>query len=117
MTAAAKRPGLETHMKHTLAQLSGDWQQRAAISNLADEPTGDLDITITIHMTELLREIGAVETAALDGDLQLRAGVAGTPTAADRLSSDPSNPPFDIRVADAWGLPSRAVIQGVYAHE
>jgi putative ABC transport system ATP-binding protein len=73
-TVALERVGLGTRMKHIPAQLSGGQQQRAAIARaicgdprviLADEPTGNLDTTMTIQIMELLQEINAAGTTIL----------------------------------------------------
>jgi putative ABC transport system ATP-binding protein len=74
VTAALERVGLGTRMKHIPAQLSGGQQQRAAIARaicgdprviLADEPTGNLDTTMTVQIMDLLKEINAAGTTIL----------------------------------------------------
>ena len=74
VTEALERVGLATRMKHIPAQLSGGQQQRAAIARaicgsprviLADEPTGNLDTTMTEQIMQLLEEINAAGTTIL----------------------------------------------------
>jgi putative ABC transport system ATP-binding protein len=61
-----ERVGLISRIGHFPAQLSGGQQQRAAIARaisgdplivLADEPTGNLDTTMSSQIMELLRTI------------------------------------------------------------
>jgi putative ABC transport system ATP-binding protein len=74
VTEALDRVGLATRMKHIPAQLSGGQQQRAAIARaicgsprviLADEPTGNLDTTMTEQIMQLLQEINTAGTTIL----------------------------------------------------
>jgi putative ABC transport system ATP-binding protein len=66
-----ERVGLSTRMGHIPSQLSGGQQQRAAIARaisgdprviLADEPTGNLDTTMSGQIMDLLQEINAAGT-------------------------------------------------------
>jgi len=74
ITTALDRVGLSTRTKHIPSQLSGGQQQRAAIARaicgdprviLADEPTGNLDTTMSNQIMELLLEINAAGTTIL----------------------------------------------------
>jgi len=86
VTAALERVGLASRLKHIPSQLSGGQQQRVAIARalageprviLADEPTGNLDTTMSGQIMELLEEINAGGTTILmvthNPDLALRA--------------------------------------------
>jgi putative ABC transport system ATP-binding protein len=66
-----ERVGLSTRMGHIPSQLSGGQQQRAAIARaisgdprviLADEPTGNLDTTMSIQIMDLLQEVNVAGT-------------------------------------------------------
>jgi putative ABC transport system ATP-binding protein len=66
-----ERVGLSTRMGHIPSQLSGGQQQRAAIARaisgdprviLADEPTGNLDTTMSMQIMDLLQEVNAAGT-------------------------------------------------------
>ena len=72
--SALERVGLASRMKHIPSQLSGGQQQRAAIARaisgeprviLADEPTGNLDTTMSNQIMELLMQINAAGTTIL----------------------------------------------------
>jgi putative ABC transport system ATP-binding protein len=74
ITASLERVGLTSRMKHLPSQLSGGQQQRAAIARaitgdprviLADEPTGNLDTTMSNQIMELLESINASGTTIL----------------------------------------------------
>jgi putative ABC transport system ATP-binding protein len=74
VTAALDRVGLGTRMRHIPSQLSGGQQQRAAIARaisgnprviLADEPTGNLDTTMSNQIMDLLQEINTAGTTIL----------------------------------------------------
>jgi putative ABC transport system ATP-binding protein len=74
ITAALDLVGLSTRMKHIPSQLSGGQQQRTAIARaiageprviLADEPTGNLDTTMSNQIMELLQSINAQGTTIL----------------------------------------------------
>jgi putative ABC transport system ATP-binding protein len=74
ITASLERVGLTARMKHLPSQLSGGQQQRAAIARaitgdprviLADEPTGNLDTTMSNQIMELLEAINAGGTTIL----------------------------------------------------
>jgi putative ABC transport system ATP-binding protein len=69
-----EKVGLISRMKHFPAQLSGGQQQRAAIARaiggeprviLADEPTGNLDSTMSSQIMDLLHLINASGTTIL----------------------------------------------------
>lgn len=66
--------GLISRMKHFPSQLSGGQQQRAAIARaiggdphviLADEPTGNLDTTMSSQIMDLLQSINGLGTTIL----------------------------------------------------
>jgi putative ABC transport system ATP-binding protein len=66
-----ERVGLSTRMAHIPSQLSGGQQQRAAIARaicgdprviLADEPTGNLDTTMSNQIMDLMQEINVAGT-------------------------------------------------------
>jgi putative ABC transport system ATP-binding protein len=66
-----ERVGLSARMGHIPSQLSGGQQQRAAIARaisgdprviLADEPTGNLDTTMSNQIMDLLQEINTAGT-------------------------------------------------------
>jgi putative ABC transport system ATP-binding protein len=72
--SSLERVGLTSRMKHIPSQLSGGQQQRAAIARaisgeprviLADEPTGNLDTTMSNQIMELLLQINAAGTTIL----------------------------------------------------
>jgi putative ABC transport system ATP-binding protein len=72
--SSLERVGLASRMKHVPSQLSGGQQQRAAIARaicgeprviLADEPTGNLDTTMSNQIMELLLQINAAGTTIL----------------------------------------------------
>ncbi len=72
--AALDRVGLTSRMRHIPSQLSGGQQQRVAIARaisgeprviLADEPTGNLDTTMSNQIMELLLQINAAGTTIL----------------------------------------------------
>jgi putative ABC transport system ATP-binding protein len=74
ITASLERVGLTARMQHIPAQLSGGQQQRAAIARaicgeprviLADEPTGNLDTTMSNQIMDLLQAINAAGTTIL----------------------------------------------------
>jgi putative ABC transport system ATP-binding protein len=74
VTAALDRVGLSTRMKHIPSQLSGGQQQRTAIARaicgnphviLADEPTGNLDTTMSGQIMDLLQSINEAGTTIL----------------------------------------------------
>jgi putative ABC transport system ATP-binding protein len=74
ITASLERVGLTSRMKHLPSQLSGGQQQRAAIARaisgeprviLADEPTGNLDTTMSNQIMELLEAINGGGTTIL----------------------------------------------------
>ena len=86
VNAALERVGLAQRMKHIPSQLSGGQQQRVAIARalaggprviLADEPTGNLDTTMSGQIMDLLEEINAAGTTILmvthNPDLAMRA--------------------------------------------
>jgi putative ABC transport system ATP-binding protein len=71
IVASLERVGLSTRSRHIPSQLSGGQQQRAAIARaiagdprviLADEPTGNLDTTMSNQIMDLLQEINAAGT-------------------------------------------------------
>jgi putative ABC transport system ATP-binding protein len=71
---ALERVGLSSRMKHIPSQLSGGQQQRVAIARavageprviLADEPTGNLDTTMSNQIMELLLQINGAGTTIL----------------------------------------------------
>jgi putative ABC transport system ATP-binding protein len=72
--SALDRVGLTSRMRHIPSQLSGGQQQRVAIARaisgeprviLADEPTGNLDTTMSNQIMELLLQINAAGTTIL----------------------------------------------------
>jgi putative ABC transport system ATP-binding protein len=69
-----EKVGLASRMRHFPAQLSGGQQQRAAIARaiggepqviLADEPTGNLDTTMSAQIMDLLQSINQAGTTIL----------------------------------------------------
>jgi putative ABC transport system ATP-binding protein len=74
VTESLEKVGLTSRMKHFPAQLSGGQQQRAAIARaiggdprviLADEPTGNLDTTMSSQIMDLLQSINVTGTTIL----------------------------------------------------
>jgi putative ABC transport system ATP-binding protein len=74
ITQALETVGLASRMRHIPAHLSGGQQQRAAIARaiagdprviLADEPTGNLDTTMSSQIMDLLEEINAQGTTVI----------------------------------------------------
>jgi putative ABC transport system ATP-binding protein len=74
IVSALETVGLASRMKHIPAHLSGGQQQRAAIARaiagdprviLADEPTGNLDTTMSHQIMELLEEINVQGTTVI----------------------------------------------------
>jgi putative ABC transport system ATP-binding protein len=72
--ASLERVGLTSRMKHLPSQLSGGQQQRVAIARaisgdprviLADEPTGNLDTSMSNQIMKLLMQINAAGTTIL----------------------------------------------------
>jgi putative ABC transport system ATP-binding protein len=72
--ASMERVGLTSRMKHLPSQLSGGQQQRVAIARaisgdprviLADEPTGNLDTSMSNQIMKLLMQINAAGTTIL----------------------------------------------------
>src|SRR3954462_5880068 len=72
--ASLARVGLSSRRKHIPSQLSGGQQQRVAIARaiageprviLADEPTGNLDTTMSNQIMELLLQINGAGTTIL----------------------------------------------------
>jgi putative ABC transport system ATP-binding protein len=72
--AALERVGLMSRTRHLPSQLSGGQQQRVAIARaiagdprviLADEPTGNLDTTMSNQIMDLLEAINAAGTTIL----------------------------------------------------
>ena len=72
--AALEKVGLLARSRHLPSQLSGGQQQRAAIARaiageprviLADEPTGNLDTTMSDQIMELLQQINSAGTTIL----------------------------------------------------
>jgi putative ABC transport system ATP-binding protein len=72
--SSLERVGLTSRMKHIPSQLSGGQQQRVAIARaiageprviLADEPTGNLDTTMSNQIMELMLQINAAGTTIL----------------------------------------------------
>jgi putative ABC transport system ATP-binding protein len=71
---ALEKVGLQSRRHHFPGQLSGGQQQRAAIARaisggpqviLADEPTGNLDSTMSLQMMDLLHSINEAGTTIL----------------------------------------------------
>ena len=71
VVSSIERVGLTARSGHLPSQLSGGQQQRAAIARaiagdprviLADEPTGNLDTTMSSQIMDLLQEINAAGT-------------------------------------------------------
>jgi putative ABC transport system ATP-binding protein len=71
---ACELVGLRNRMHHIPSELSGGQQQRAAIARaiageprviLADEPTGNLDTTMSNQIMELLMQINGMGTTIL----------------------------------------------------
>ncbi|HEY0799407.1 MAG TPA: ABC transporter ATP-binding protein [Steroidobacteraceae bacterium] len=74
ITSSLERVGLTSRMRHFPAQLSGGQQQRAAMARaisgdprviLADEPTGNLDTTMSSQIMDLLQSINDQGTTIL----------------------------------------------------
>jgi putative ABC transport system ATP-binding protein len=74
VTDSLEKVGLASRMRHFPTQLSGGQQQRAAIARaiggqprviLADEPTGNLDTTMSSQIMDLLQAINASGTTIL----------------------------------------------------
>ena len=74
VTDSLEKVGLTSRMRHFPAQLSGGQQQRVAIARaiggeprviLADEPTGNLDSTMSSQIMDLLDSINASGTTIL----------------------------------------------------
>ena len=80
-----EKVGLISRIKHFPAQLSGGQQQRAAIARaiggepqviLADEPTGNLDTTMSSQIMDLLQSINASGTTILMVTHNIRPGAS-----------------------------------------